>query len=258
VGTNHPPASLHILTGDDVSTGREVAHGREILAPDAWALCDADIALILLDRAVEGVPPLQVRRSGVAKGDRVRAVGYGRASDSAQTAGVKLLRDHVRVLETSSAEFEVGEATCNGDSGGPALDESTGEIVGIVSRGGPKCDGADTRNIYTRVDVFIPLIDEALRRAGDPGEGGGDPLDAGAHRGHHDGGKRKDAGSGGKKPPVTDMGAECKRGSDCSTGVCVTEHGRQYCSRTCDAHDRCPTHYHCGKAKTGGSVCLAK
>jgi hypothetical protein len=255
VGSNYAASSLHIIVGDDASTGREAARGRLIFAPDAWALCDADIALVVLDQPVTGVAPLRVRLSGVAKGDHVRAVGYGRASDASQVAGVKLLRDHVRVLDTSAAEFQVGEATCNGDSGGPALDESTGEIVGVVSRGGPSCDGPDVHNVYTRADVFLPLIDEALRRAGEPSD---DPPDADA--GVHtvaDAGKKKDAGSS-THTPVTDMGAACDTGADCSSGVCVSEQGRRYCSRTCGTGDRCPTHYGCTKATNGVSVCVQK
>jgi V8-like Glu-specific endopeptidase len=254
VGSNYAASSLHVIVGDDASTGRDVARGLHILAPDAWALCGADIALIILDQPVDGVGPLRVRRSGVAKGDHVRAVGYGRPSDASQVAGVKLLRDHVRVLEISASEFQVGEATCNGDSGGPALDDSTGEIVGVVSRGGPSCDGPDVRNIYTRADVFLPLIDEALRRAAEPNDAG--DADAGVET-IADAGKKKDAGASGHTP-VTDMGAGCDTGADCSAGVCVSEHGRRYCSRTCGSGDRCPTHYGCTKATSDVTVCVQK
>jgi hypothetical protein len=260
VGANHMPSSLHVLVGDDADTAREVARGKEIIAPNGWSLCDADIALVVLDRAVPGISPLPVRRAGIATGDHVRAIGYGRVGDGAP-AGVKLLRDHVRVVETGDFEFVVGEATCQGDSGGPAIDESSGEIVGVVSRGGPACDGSNVHNVYTRADVYLPLIEEALRRSGsgddrDPSQDDPGP-DAGVHSiadaGHH----AKDAGAKDQKP-VTDMGGACHSGSDCSTGVCVREHGRQYCSRECGAHDRCPTHYGCTKATSGAMVCVAK
>ena len=49
-------------------------------------------------------------------------------------------------------EFEVDRATCRGDSGGPAIDVMTGEIVGIVSRGG-SCS-ATGNHVYTRVDAY--------------------------------------------------------------------------------------------------------
>jgi hypothetical protein len=258
VGADHTPSSLHILVGDDASVAREVARGKDIVAPKGWSLCDADIALIVLDRAVEGIAPLPVRRAGVALGDHVRAVGYGREGDGAP-AGIKLLRDHVKVVETGDFEFTVGEATCQGDSGGPAIDESSGEIVGVVSRGGPTCDGADVHNIYTRADVYLPLIEQAIRSAGQPGNdqpGSDDDADAGIHA-IADAGKTKDAGAKPQKP-ANDMGGACRSGKDCAAGVCVREHGKQYCSRACGAGDRCPTHFGCQRATGGAQVCVAK
>ncbi len=256
VGEQRRADSLHILVGDDAQVAREVARGKAIVTPKGWSLCDADIAFIVLDRDVAGIDPLPIRRHGVAAGDHVRAIGYGRAGDG-QTAGAKLLRDHVKVLDTSADEFIVGEATCQGDSGGPAIDESTDEIVGVVSRGGPTCDGAGVHNVYTRADVYLSLFQEALREAaagGDPG--GGDDGDAGTHvkdAGH----KAKDAGGHPKTPP-SDMGGACTGGRDCSTGICVKDGQKEYCSRACGNGDRCPTHYGCQKASSGAMVCVEK
>jgi hypothetical protein len=144
------------------------------------------------------------------------------------------------VLETSSAEFLVGESTCQGDSGGPAIDETSGEIVGVVSRGGPTCDGKDAHNIYTRADVFLKLVDEAIAKSGSKTKA---PThrhgDAGTSPTHH------------PNKPTSDLGAACKKGSQCAAGVCVTEHGKEYCSRTCDAHDHCPAHFHCMAPASG-------
>jgi hypothetical protein len=225
-------ASLHILVGDDARTAHDVARGREVLVPQSNQLCNEDIAVVLLDREVEGIDPLDVHTQGIAQGGHVTAVGYGKSGDDGG-AGVKLRREHVRVLDTSEREFEVGEATCQGDSGGPALDEDSGEIVGVVSRGGPGCDGAGTHNIYTRADAFLALIDEALSRSQAP---------------HAP--KKKPKGD------PSELGAACSSGADCASGVCVKESGRQYCSRPCDSADHCPTHYRCTATKTK-SVCVA-
>src|SRR4029077_7819470 len=132
---------------------------------------------------ISGIAPLDVRPSGVAVGDHVRSIGFGRAGDG-QPAGIKLLRDHVRVQAISDAEFIVGEATCQGDSGGPALDEDTGEIVGVVSRGGPNCEGNDVHNVYTRVDVFSWLVEDAFNRVATPshGDAGTTPAPRGTKR----------------------------------------------------------------------------
>lgn len=244
-----PAASLKIFAGDELTGAKLVARGREVLAPKGEALCDADIALIMLDAPVDGVEPVEVRDNGVAKGEHVRAVGFGKPSDVG-TAGVKLVREHVPVLETSGAEFRVGEATCQGDSGGPAFDEETGELVGVVSRGGPTCKGKDAHNVYTRTDAFMPLIEEALARSLAPHPLPPTKPDAGHHhRAHTDGGK--------SQKPKSDLGATCHKGGDCAAGVCVVDHAKQYCSRRCDAHDHCPAHFKCTKAGAS-SVCTEK
>jgi len=216
------PATLAILSGDVAETAQLVAHGTAIVVPQQELICDHDIALVVLDTDVKAVKPLPIASAPVAKGDRVRAVGYGLKSTSGKTAGTKLVREHVKVLDVTPAEFLVGEATCSGDSGGPALDETTGAIVGVVSRGGPACEGPDVHNVYTRVDVFAALFQKAFEAAG------GTP-------------------SGSKQKPPSDIGSACSAGSDCAAGVCIDASDGKYCSRPCGTGDRCPNGYHCEK-----------
>jgi len=147
-----------ILVGSNIRTARAVAIGQRIITPDSDVLCDHDVALIELDRDVTGVTPLAL---GSLSGVRtVRGVGFGKRGDNAD-AGKKMTRSNVAIHSESASEFVVGVLSCNGDSGGPALD-SKGRVVGIVSRGGPNCNGPDSENIYTRVDAFHALIDQAL------------------------------------------------------------------------------------------------
>jgi V8-like Glu-specific endopeptidase len=94
-----------------------------------------------------------------AVGSEIRAVGFGKRGDKLG-AGKKYQRDHVLVLARSSHEFLVGESTCNGDSGGPALD-ALGRVVGVVSRGGPACSGPTATNVYTRTSAFPTLLAKA-------------------------------------------------------------------------------------------------
>jgi hypothetical protein len=243
-----PPSSLRVLLGDDVATATEVARGAAIVEPPGTAICDADIALVVLDRPVD-VDTFDVSPMGVSAGDHVTAVGYGRRTNT-DPPGVKLLREHVEVLSTTPSELLVGEATCQGDSGGPALDESSGDIVGVVSRGGPSCTGPGAHNVYTRTDAFAPLVAEALAMSvysPDAASEDGGVADAGKHRHHKDGGKAK---------PPSDVGKACTVATDCSTGLCVTDQGKQYCSRTCGTGDRCPDHYHCTATSPTEKVCL--
>lgn len=238
---DHAARSIAVLVGDDAASARVAAHGASIVTPGGVTLCDADIALVVLDGPVSGVKPLPVRTRGPSIGERLRAVGFGRAFDGGP-AGQKLVREHVRVLSVSKAEFAVGEATCQGDSGGPAIDEQTGEIAGVVSRGGPSCEGANVHNVYTRVDAFSWLVEEAFARASGLDHDGDAAAAAPAPKGTH------------QKPP-SDMGGPCESGSDCAAGVCVTDGDRKYCSRPCGSGDRCPTNYNC-KPVEGGSACI--
>ncbi len=153
-------ASLTILVGEDVRTARKIARGEALVVPDSDVLCDADVAFIRLDRDV-ALPPLPVGRAPVSAGQLVRLVGYGKTSNDGG-AGRKLRRSHVPIVSAAGAEFVTGEGTCNGDSGGPAIDEVSGAIVGIVSRGGPGCEGPSTHNIFTRVGAFGELLEQVL------------------------------------------------------------------------------------------------
>ena len=247
---------LAIFVGEDVVSARRVARGIAVLAPNGVTLCDADIAVIVLDEPVVAAKPLPVRSRGPAAGDHVRAVGFGKPGDD-DPAGTKLLREHVRVLSVSTAEFTVGEATCHGDSGGPALDEDTGEVVGVVSRGGPQCEGPGVHNVYTRVDAYSWLMEEAFARVAEIEAE--EKADAGASS------TVKPAKRGTKQKPPSDIGGPCTSGSDCAAGICITEalpegEGiRQYCSRPCGSGDRCPTRYHCKSVPglpVGSSACI--
>lgn len=247
ISSNRSPKSLSILVGDDTQTATLVAHGKAVVVPKSDVLCDHDIAAIVLDTAVSG-PVVKVSKTGASTGHFVRAVGFGKTGDYG-SAGEKLLRDHVKIQSVTAAEFEVGEATCNGDSGGPALDESTGELLGVVSRGGPACEGPGVHNIYTRADAFEEVIASALEKAN---EGDSDP-DAGVYSPP----TKTDAGGASSSKPATDMGEKCTKGADCSTGICVKDGSSTYCSRTCGTGDRCPNGYHCTTVSGGKKVCIA-
>jgi secreted trypsin-like serine protease len=226
---NRAASSLTVLSGDDAESAQAVAKGKKIITPASTVLCDEDIALLVLDRDVTGITPLSIRSAGASVGEHLRLVGYGKSSDTSG-AGDKLLRTNVPVVSVTAHEFQTGESTCNGDSGGPAIDQSSGEIVGVVSRGGPSCVGASTRNIFTRTDVFASLIASAI----------GNPA--------------KNVGKEGKTPP-DDVGANCTTGTDCSAGVCLKSGASAYCSQTCNTMDRCPADYTCRAAKSGRDVC---
>ena len=158
---DRPPQSIVVITGTDLP-GEPVARGAGVVVPSGTALCEHDVAALVLDRDVPGVTPLAVATSAPHVGERVRFVGYGRRGDRAGF-GERRARS-VAVEAVSATELLVGEATCNGDSGGPAL-SSKHEIVGVVSRGGPSCEGDDVTNVVTRADAFNTVVTRAIELA---------------------------------------------------------------------------------------------
>ncbi|HEX4517187.1 MAG TPA: trypsin-like serine protease, partial [Polyangiaceae bacterium] len=112
ISSNRSPKTLSILLGDDAQTATLVAVGKAVVVPKSDVLCDHDIAAIVLDRDVTGVPIVKISKTGAVTGHFVRAVGFGKTGDDG-SAGDKLLREHVKIQSVTAAEFEVGEATCN-------------------------------------------------------------------------------------------------------------------------------------------------
>ena len=114
--------------------------------------------------------PARPGRSG-----RHRSCRSASAAALQNVVGLKVARAKSTVLATGPSanaatgavlgprEFEVDRATCRGDSGGPAIDVMTGEIVGIVSRGG-SCS-AHGNHVYTRVDAYKRLAQAAFNAA---------------------------------------------------------------------------------------------
>jgi hypothetical protein len=170
------PSSIAIYTGTHVRPDVDTAVARAVrtLHPTGQILCDADVAFLVLDRPIPGAVVLSMRLHGpVEAGDMIMPVGFGGGPQN--VVGFKVARARSTVLTTGPSanaatgavlgprEFEVDRATCRGDSGGPAIDLITGEIVGVVSRGG-SCS-ANGNHVYTRVDAYKRLAQAAFSAA---------------------------------------------------------------------------------------------
>ncbi len=150
------------------------AHAVRTLHPTGQILCDADVAFLVLDRPIPNATILSMRLHGpVEAGDVIVPVGFG--GGTSNIVGHKVARAKSTILATGPSanaatgavlgprEFEVDLATCRGDSGGPAIDVLTGEVVGVVSRGG-SCS-AHGNHVYTRVDAYKRLAQVAFAAA---------------------------------------------------------------------------------------------
>jgi S1-C subfamily serine protease len=170
------PAAIAIYTGTHVRPDVDVPAARAVrtLHPTGQVLCDADVAFLVLDRPILNAAVLSMRlHSPVETGDVIMPVGFGGGVQN--VVGLKVARAKSTILATGPSanaatgavlgprEFEVDRATCRGDSGGPAIDVMTGEIVGIVSRGG-SCS-ATGNHVYTRVDAYKRLAQAAFNAA---------------------------------------------------------------------------------------------
>jgi MYXO-CTERM domain-containing protein len=182
LGTDQPLASIHVFAGATPNLlGTPDANAKQVFHTQSATICNGDVALILLDQNITVAPPLRVRMSSaVLASESVRAVGYG-TNDQNLPIGTRFRRDNVSVLAVGSMisasmtplganEFESGEAMCNGDSGGPAIDEKTGAVVGVVSRGGITCTD-QSGHVYTSLAGFQSLFQQAFAVAG------GAPID---------------------------------------------------------------------------------
>lgn len=229
--TARDPASLQVLVGEGVTGGEPGSFARDIIVPNGSNICLPDVALVILGEPIYEARPLKVRSTGAATGDHVRTSGFVVGDGGA----VKVVRDHVPIEVTSATQLRLEEA-CWSNPGNLALDESTGAIVGVESRAvGSACSGPHARNAYARTDARFDFIAHALEQA----------VAASTSTGQ----AREITG------PV-DLGSNCAHAADCAAGVCVSAGGRQYCSRMCAAHDRCPAKFRCLATSEGTPVCV--
>ena len=146
-----------------------------VLPPGPSVVCGRDLALIVLEHPVESgeAAPIAPRtdRSPTA-GQVYSAIGFGASEPGAADAGIRRRRDTQAVQCVGAAcgsaetiedrEWRGDDGTCNGDSGGPALD-SEGLVIGVTSRGPAGCAGA----VYGELSVWSPWISAVAVAAAD-------------------------------------------------------------------------------------------
>jgi hypothetical protein len=179
-GADISPRLIHVLTGQSPNFSRgTVAQGEAVFRPEGSALCNLDVAIVLLDRPLEDVEPVPLRlRTGVDTTERISTVGYGE-NDQGLPIGRRFRKTSVSILDVgprpkergtgrpalADREFEVGNSICQGDSGGPAFSERTGAVVGVISRG-VGCT-LDYGHIFTTTAGFGRLFRAAFAAAGE-------------------------------------------------------------------------------------------
>jgi Trypsin len=131
-----------------------------------------DVAILVLERKLVGMPTLSLGDEPPRAGDLVYPEGFGRCALSAE--GVRRReRDGGPVAAVSPGTFEAQASVCPGDSGGPVVNQVTHEVVGVVSLSAMDYDEATrARSIFARIDEAPKLIAYArlVADGADPGD----------------------------------------------------------------------------------------
>ncbi|HWA77181.1 MAG TPA: trypsin-like serine protease [Polyangiaceae bacterium] len=160
------PSNIHVELGGDLLPWGEVSV-RAIVAPSCgYTGGDGDIAILVLSRPLKGIPLRSVDLDGEpAKGDALYPLGFGRCAD-ASDGTYRKRRAGSSVQRVLDGRLEFNAAVCPGDSGGPALSEATGKIVGVVSRSVMDANEATLGlTELVRVDSFRSLFSSAAQIA---------------------------------------------------------------------------------------------
>jgi trypsin len=177
VGPLVDPSDVSIIVGPTVIGATPIAHGKRLFGSGTTQICRGDVGFVVLDTDLD-VPVSAVRLDyGVEVGDLVDVMGYGETEQTESTGRHK--RTGVRVIDVGPAAegdptitaaprtFVTNEGACHGDSGGPALAEDTGALVGVYSlAAGSSCTGIGTRNVYSSLNLFAALARQAFAAAG--------------------------------------------------------------------------------------------
>src|SRR5439155_24528777 len=104
---NRDPKTITVITADTIAGARIAATGAEVITPKGDVLCNADIALLRIDRKITGIQPLPFDRDDVGgslAGKTVTSIGYGLTKTDGGTPGIRRFRTHVAIESQSRDE----------------------------------------------------------------------------------------------------------------------------------------------------------
>ncbi len=156
------PKQIRVELGGDYLPWGEVGVRAVVAPPCGYKAGTGDIAILVLEHKLIGVatsnpeldhPPVD--------GQSIEPIGFGRCAMSSD--GIRRReRTGGRIEHVDPTRFRVEASICPGDSGGPALDRSSGEVVGVISLS--VMDGSEQtvgRSVFTRLDRWRPVFSNA-------------------------------------------------------------------------------------------------
>jgi subtilisin-like proprotein convertase family protein/V8-like Glu-specific endopeptidase len=151
-----------------------------------------DLAIMELDRPVDGVTPMQIFRQTPQVGTMLTLVGFGEggtstggfdSSDTGKQVGQTELEEVTNEHIAWNFDKHTESNTAPGDSGGPAFIQSNGQflIAGVTSGGDGDAHTLGDYSFDTRIDVHAAWIDGIVGSTdgGDDGNDGDNDDDNG-------------------------------------------------------------------------------
>ncbi len=147
-----PSSSLQVELGGDYLPWGNVGIKAVLAPPCGEDGGRGDVAVLVLERKLVGIATMSLRDDPPRRGEFVDPVGFGRCALSPQ--GIRRREREGGVIgAVSKSTFEVDASVCPGDSGGPALDRATREVVGVVSLSAMDHDDTTRgRSVFARID----------------------------------------------------------------------------------------------------------
>ena len=171
------------VTFDPAYEAGDAVHPGTFRADPAYPGTNADvhdIAVVVLDRAVKGIPPARLPKAGslggLTVGQPITSVGYGAHEVTNGPGGHRYLYDDVRMVATGSlnavnatwlrisGNAATGDGgTCYGDSGGPNFLGDTDVVASTTITGDAICRATndtyrmDTPSARAFLDDFVAL-----------------------------------------------------------------------------------------------------
>lgn len=158
---NKSPEEIQIELGGDYLPWGEVTV-RAIVAPECgYASGDGDIAILVLERHLIGMPLSSARIEAPPESkDDLAVFGFGRCALSPDAIH-RTVRDAGKIDSVFGGHFVAQASICPGDSGGPVY-SSRGDLIGVISAS--VMDGDDRTqglSLFTRVDVWPQIFSAA-------------------------------------------------------------------------------------------------
>jgi hypothetical protein len=154
--------AVHVELGGDPFAWGEVGV-RAIVAPTCGhAAGEGDIAILVLERRLVGVATRRARIAGPpVVGRDIEPIGFGRCVLS-ENLGGRAIREGGAIEELSHRRFRLDASICPGDSGGPAVETESGDIIGVISAAVMDAnDKTVGRAEFTRLDSWAALFTQA-------------------------------------------------------------------------------------------------